>query len=331
MGRKPATKKKHASPEVPIDPALLSQQNEPPNNNDSAQAPADGDKTAIWTKEQDAFLLKCLLERRGKHSGNGWPKSVWVDVADAINKEFPDARGLRKTHEMCKNKYNKLKKQYKDVAKLRGLSGFGWDPDQCLVTAPDDVWEPYLAAHPTAKPWRKTPFPLFDDMANLTGDSIATGSGAVRLGAAQGSQESNEDDSGTDSSSSSSSSESDAAEKTPAKRKAADELDARKGKKPKPRKRKSGVDGLFAMSHSVEKVADSLTSALAPALPTIQPSPVRVSRAIAVVEKDGDLSDDDVISAAELFEKNTRKADVFLAFTNKERRNKWLLKQIHDD
>ncbi len=27
---------------------------------------------------------------------------------------------------------------------LRELSGFGWDAEKSLVTAPDDVWEKYL-------------------------------------------------------------------------------------------------------------------------------------------------------------------------------------------
>jgi hypothetical protein len=38
-----------------------------------------------------------------------------------------------------------LKKNYKEVDKLRNLSGFGWDDERKLVTAMDAVWEAYLA------------------------------------------------------------------------------------------------------------------------------------------------------------------------------------------
>lgn len=37
-------------------------------------------------------------------------------------------------------------------------------------------------AHPNAKKWRKTPFPLFDDMAGLVDGTVATGEGAYHPG-----------------------------------------------------------------------------------------------------------------------------------------------------
>ena len=37
-------------------------------------------------------------------------------------------------------------------------------------------------AHPNAKKWRKTPFPLFDDMAGLVDGTAATGEGAYHPG-----------------------------------------------------------------------------------------------------------------------------------------------------
>jgi hypothetical protein len=38
-----------------------------------------------------------------------------------------------------------LKENFLVVQTLRGLSGFGWDDATHMVTAPDDVWEHYLA------------------------------------------------------------------------------------------------------------------------------------------------------------------------------------------
>lgn len=39
-----------------------------------------------------------------------------------------------------------------------------------------------LQAHPTLKKWRTTPFPLFDEMADLVEGTYATGAGVFRPG-----------------------------------------------------------------------------------------------------------------------------------------------------
>lgn len=41
---------------------------------------------------------------------------------------------------------------------------------------------PPLQAHPNAKKWRKTPFPLFDDLGSLVDGTAATGEGAYHPG-----------------------------------------------------------------------------------------------------------------------------------------------------
>lgn len=64
------------------------------------------------------------------------------------------------------------------MKKLRGQSGFGWDDERQMVTAPSDVWDEYLKTHPKAKPWRKKTYPLFEDMAELVDGVIATGKAA---------------------------------------------------------------------------------------------------------------------------------------------------------
>jgi hypothetical protein len=64
-----------------------------------------------------------------------------------------------------------------------------------MPTASDDVWEAYISvsalfipafelltslcqSHPEAKPFRKKSFPLYDDLATLIDDVVATGSNA---------------------------------------------------------------------------------------------------------------------------------------------------------
>ena len=86
------------------------------------------------------------------------------------------------------------------MKQLRDLSGFGWDGARNIVTADDDVWDRlitvcrtslqihcslnyfYPQAHPGLKKWRKSAFPLFDDMADLIEGTYATGAGVFRPG-----------------------------------------------------------------------------------------------------------------------------------------------------
>ena len=55
------------------------------------------------------------------------------------------------------------------------LSGFGWDDEKKLVTAPDEVWELYVKAHKNAARFRKTPFPQYQKMHELCSEVVATG------------------------------------------------------------------------------------------------------------------------------------------------------------
>ncbi|KAE9390708.1 hypothetical protein BT96DRAFT_775954, partial [Gymnopus androsaceus JB14] len=60
-----------------------------------------------------------------------------------------------------------MKAEFKIVATLRSLSGFGWDDVRKMVTATDEVWDSYLEGHPKARPFRKSPFHHYDEIAAL--------------------------------------------------------------------------------------------------------------------------------------------------------------------
>ncbi|RWR97317.1 hypothetical protein CKAN_02674500 [Cinnamomum micranthum f. kanehirae] len=44
-----------------------------------------------------------------------------------------------------------------------------------MCTADDDVWNRYIKAHPEAKIWRGTPFPLYDELSILYDGALAKG------------------------------------------------------------------------------------------------------------------------------------------------------------
>ncbi|ETW00613.1 hypothetical protein H310_07184 [Aphanomyces invadans] len=68
-----------------------------------------------------------------------------------------------------------LKREYKDVKYLRDNSGFGWNEELGLPTAPDDVWAAVLKASPSCKKFRFTPFPLYEKLAILLDGAYADG------------------------------------------------------------------------------------------------------------------------------------------------------------
>jgi Myb/SANT-like DNA-binding domain len=68
-----------------------------------------------------------------------------------------------------------LKGLFKVFESLKNASGFGWDPLTKTVTAPDEVWQKYIRAHPKAAQFRDVPFPLYDDLYTLCASVIATG------------------------------------------------------------------------------------------------------------------------------------------------------------
>lgn len=92
-----------------------------------------------------------------------------------------------------------LKQEFDIIKELRSLSGFGWDDERKVVTAEASVWDAYIEVslshiprlskaqlevvfqkHPKAKPWRKKPFPLYDEISELIDGTRATGHAAFR-------------------------------------------------------------------------------------------------------------------------------------------------------
>ncbi|ETV89964.1 hypothetical protein H310_15195, partial [Aphanomyces invadans] len=100
---------------------------------------------------------------KGKRSDSGYKKEAWVEVTAAFNERFGTSYHSLKV----KSRLDCLKREYKDVKYLRDNSGFGWNEELGLPTAPDDVWAAVLKASPSCKKFRFTPFPLYEKLAIL--------------------------------------------------------------------------------------------------------------------------------------------------------------------
>ncbi|KAJ7506501.1 hypothetical protein B0H11DRAFT_2272238 [Mycena galericulata] len=139
-----------------------------------------------WSDDDDATLVSKLrwAKENGYQSDSGWKPQVWALCVEVLK----DSPGPPKVADKVHDHWGNLKSTYVTVKTLHRQSGFGWDDGLKTVTASDDVWEAYLAKHRNAKRWRKTPFPLYDDLAYLVDGIVATGAGAFHAGASRQTQ-----------------------------------------------------------------------------------------------------------------------------------------------
>ncbi|KAI0042775.1 hypothetical protein FA95DRAFT_1454180, partial [Auriscalpium vulgare] len=123
---------------------------------------------ANWSTRDDEVLIEVLESLKSQYqSDSGWKAPVWLAAAERLAGSEEVSGGGPKGSSSCQDRFGTLKTNYITVKTLRDLSGFGWDSVNCIVTAPDSVWDTYIASHPKAAKWRKKTFPLFDEMAVL--------------------------------------------------------------------------------------------------------------------------------------------------------------------
>ena len=79
-------------------------------------------------------MLKQIANAKRATPGTqgGFKKTVWVAIADSLDET--------KTYTTCQEKYQRLKKSFKELQKLKHKSGWGYDADAKLMTAEDDKW-----------------------------------------------------------------------------------------------------------------------------------------------------------------------------------------------
>ncbi|KAI0363024.1 hypothetical protein BV20DRAFT_1058413 [Pilatotrama ljubarskyi] len=132
----------------------------------------------------DHILIKALAAQAalGNQSENEFKGVAFVAAAAALEGSEEDSDGRVKTVQSCKDRFLTLNKEFFVVKKLQIQSGFKCNESEHLVMAPDDVWERYLEAHPGAKKWRKTPFPLYADILTLVEGTSAIREAVFRPG-----------------------------------------------------------------------------------------------------------------------------------------------------
>ncbi|KAF8264931.1 hypothetical protein EI94DRAFT_1805099 [Lactarius quietus] len=143
----------------------------------------DEKKTSvIWSQADEATLIHQLTkEKKDGQWGDNNPKpAAWNGCMKALAGSEKRSGGTPKTVSAVKNKYQWLKKDYDIVKELRGLSGFGWDPQLCTISAEHDNLS--TAKAKTAKTFQTKPFPLFNAIGDLIDGTRATGEGVFQAG-----------------------------------------------------------------------------------------------------------------------------------------------------
>jgi hypothetical protein len=110
--------------------------------------------TAIqWTDAIERAMLEALIEqaRMGFASDNGFKKPAWNAAVEAIQRQIfqvrEDGSSPTVTQAQANAKNSELKMLYTEYKHLRDQgSGFGYDEETGLFTAPDDVWNSFLKA-----------------------------------------------------------------------------------------------------------------------------------------------------------------------------------------
>ncbi|KAJ7452560.1 hypothetical protein FB451DRAFT_1145210 [Mycena latifolia] len=293
-----------------------------------------------WSDPDNATLAGTLrrAKDKGYQSDNGWKPQVWALCVE----DLKDSPGPPKLADKIQDHYGNLKAAFLAVKHLRELSGFGWNEGLKLVTASDDVWQAYLAKHPKSKRWRKSAFPLYDDIAYLVDGIVATGAGAFHAGGTSQAQTETEGQTQTQSDD----------ENTPqlpitplprrrgraasAQTPPDDDLTASSPVRPRRRKRaassspnnegrsgrqprKRNADSASEVAAALRQVAGSMKVASSPEIR---------ERAVKQLEDDGDFSEDDGADIMILFTDNSAIAQTYLASDKKDRRTAFLARSL---
>jgi hypothetical protein len=125
---------------------------------------AEKKNRANWTEGQTTFLVYMMKEYAdaGKFRGqNGWTKEGWTAMTYRLNSKHP---GADFTQKQVKDREQRLKQDHNIVKSILEKSGFGWDPEKGVPTAPDEIWDELSKEQ---RKWRYKAFPHYDALYEI--------------------------------------------------------------------------------------------------------------------------------------------------------------------
>ncbi|EFP83737.2 uncharacterized protein PGTG_09450 [Puccinia graminis f. sp. tritici CRL 75-36-700-3] len=276
----------------------------------------NGPGKVIWTQamEKSALDLYVRAVQMGKRSDSGFKIEVHRWVASELSAEYP---GIPFTGEKVISKFNQtFKKWYDAFLACKDASGFGWNDEHNMVTASDEVWEPFLVSHPAARRFKNAPFPEFHELFIIFGGHAATG--VLRRGLDGEGNPGNEEAGGN---------RGPIGHNDPSSNEEADPsgTNLRPGVRPRRRHRVTSGD---RFENSIERLIDAFTATSDPA-PASMAVATRVERAISKFQDSfaEGLPLDDLVAGFSILEVEC-KAQTFLAIRDENHARAWIVHQI---
>ncbi|MCL7033792.1 hypothetical protein MKW94_007884 [Papaver nudicaule] len=149
-----------------------------PSNQGDASGNEGNSAYSSWSNEEREVLLSLLVDatKRGWKDKNGSfnKRTVETLILPVLNQKC----GCTKTHENYKSAMKWFRKRFDVVNEAFKIgSGFGINPSNGFLEAPEEVWTDYFKAtsNKTHKWIRTTAFDDYDDICIIFGGKAATG------------------------------------------------------------------------------------------------------------------------------------------------------------
>jgi hypothetical protein len=141
----------------------------------TAAAKKDKKPPAKWTIELKKTMLEVLLDQP-TIADNGYKTQEWSAMHQEFNRRIAETHpGQTFDLAQMQSINSTMKSEIKTFINLRDLSGFGWDSEKLIPTAPEKTWEDYLLNNPKCAKYKTESIPNFQLLVDVHGGKIATG------------------------------------------------------------------------------------------------------------------------------------------------------------
>ena len=139
------------------------------------KAPATEAKVDWTNSNKRVFITAMMNTSIDNFADSGFKKATWLFIL----KEFNLKSGLVYSKQQLQSQHGVLKKKYTVYKGIMDNSGFGINLKTQGLSAPADVWERYIEAHPAAANFRNKALLYFDDLESIFTGKVATGKYAL--------------------------------------------------------------------------------------------------------------------------------------------------------
>ncbi|XP_077238189.1 spindle/kinetochore-associated protein isoform X1 [Tasmannia lanceolata] len=135
-------------------------------------------ESARWTLRDTNIYIDLMVEevKKGTRRTTTFSKKGWKDIQAG----FYQKTGHEYTLLQFRNKFQKLRKEYREFKKLIEVTGFDWNPVTKTAMAEDSVWNTYIQENAYAATFRKKGCPRWVELQLIYGENAATGELVVR-------------------------------------------------------------------------------------------------------------------------------------------------------